>query len=228
MGFFLLPLCRNFGGTCNEDGNGWIVYAPRRTDSAWTLPPLRVILREPVIPGTPEHFDTGHTGANASFAIGHPEKVIDFAYRAVHEMTLKSKDLIAAFYGRAPQFSYFTGCSTGGRQGLMVARRHPEDFDGIIAGAPANDQTHLSGWRIVVEAKVLQSPASVVPPAKLALLNRAVLAACDAIDGVRDGLLTDPRQCQFDPATLSCRGNDQDDCLTVQQVEAVIILYSSS
>jgi feruloyl esterase len=170
--------------------------------------------------------DTGHADSNASFAIGHPGRVIDFAYRAVHEMAVKSKAIIAMFYGRAPRFSYFTGCSTGGRQGLMEAQRYPEDFDGIIAGAPANDQTHLSAWRIAVEAKILQSPASVVPPVKLALLNRAVLAACDAIDGVTDGLLTDPRQCQFDPATLLCRGDDRDDCLTAQQIEAVKMGYS--
>ena len=170
--------------------------------------------------------DTGHADANASFAIGHPEKVIDFAYRAVHEMAVKSKAIIAAFYGREPRFSYFTGCSTGGRQGLMEAQRYPEDFDGIIAGAPANDQTHLSAWRIAVEAKILQNPASVVPPAKLALLNRAVLAACDAIDGVKDGLLTDPRQCQFDPATLLCSGTDRDDCLTAQQIAAIKMGYA--
>src|ERR1700733_1088024 len=123
--------------------------------------------------------DTGHAGANASFAIGHPEKVIDFAYRAVHEMALKSKAIIATFYGRAPRFSYWMGCSTGGRQALMEAQRYPEDFDGIIAGAPANNQTQLCAWRIAVEARILQSPASVVPPAKLVLLNRAVLAACE-------------------------------------------------
>jgi feruloyl esterase len=170
--------------------------------------------------------DTGHAGASASFALGHPDKVIDFAYRAVHEMAVKSKAIIATFYGRAPRFSYFTGCSTGGRQGLMEAQRYPEDFDGMIAGAPANDQTDLSAWRIAVEAKILQSPASVVPRAKLVLLNRAVLAACDAIDGVTDGLLTDPRQCHFDPATLLCRGADHDDCLTGQQIEAVKMGYA--
>jgi len=170
--------------------------------------------------------DTGHADASASFAIRHPEKVIDFAYRAVHEMTLKSQAIIATFYGQAPRFSYFTGCSTGGRQGLMEAQRFPQDFDGIIAGAPANDQTHLSAWRIAVEAKILQSPASVVPPPKLALLNRSVLAACDAIDGVTDGLLTDPRRCHFDPATLLCRGADRNDCLTPQQIEAVKMGYA--
>src|SRR5882672_9931467 len=121
--------------------------------------------------------DTGHTGANASFAIGHREKVIDFAYRAVHEMAVKSKTIIAAFYDRAARFSYWTGCSTGGRQGLMEAQRYPADFDGIIAGAPANNQIQLSAWRFALETGALKDPARVVPLAKTALLNRAVLAA---------------------------------------------------
>ena len=108
----------------------------------------------------------------------------------------------------------------------MEAQRYPADFDAVIAGAPADPQTHLHAWRIAAEAKILQSPASVVPLAKLALLNRAVLAACDAIDGVTDGLLTDPRQCPFDPATLLCRGPDRDDCLTAQQLEAVKMGYA--
>jgi feruloyl esterase len=170
--------------------------------------------------------DTGHTGGTASFAIGHPEKLIDFAYRAVHEMTVKSKAIVAAFYDRAPRFSYWMGCSTGGRQALMEAQRYPEDFDGIIAGAPANNQTHLCAWRMAVEARILQEPASVVPQATLALVNRAVLAACDALDGVTDGLLTDPRQCHFDPARLLCRGAGGDDCLTAPQVEAVKMGYA--
>jgi feruloyl esterase len=170
--------------------------------------------------------DTGHTGGTATFAIGHREKVIDFAYRAVHEMAVKSKAIIAAFYDRAPRLSYWTGCSTGGRQGLMAAQRYPEDFDGIIAGAPANNQTQLCAWRIAVEAKILQQPTSVVPPAKLAVVNRAVLAACDALDGVTDGFLSDPHQCKFDPAMLLCRGGDTDNCLTAPQVEAVKMGYA--
>jgi feruloyl esterase len=170
--------------------------------------------------------DTGHTGGNAAFAIGHREKIVDFAYRAVHEMAVKSKAIIAAFYDRAPRFSYWTGCSTGGRQGLMEAQRYPEDFDGIISGAPANNQTQLCAWRLAVESKILQQPASVVPRAKLALVNKAVLAACDALDGVTDGLLTDPQQCQFDSATLLCRGGDGDNCLTAPQVAAVRMGYA--
>jgi feruloyl esterase len=170
--------------------------------------------------------DTGHTGGNATFAIGHPEKVVDFAYRAVHEMAVKSKAVIAAFYGRPPRLSYWIGCSTGGRQGLMEAQRYPEDFDGIIAGAPANNQTQLCAWRLAVEARILQQPASVVSQEKLALVNKVVLAACDARDGVTDGLLADPRQCQFDPSTLLCRGGNTNDCLTAAQVEAVKMAYA--
>src|SRR5689334_12274192 len=170
--------------------------------------------------------DTGHVGGNASFALGHPEKVIDFAYRAVHELAVKSKAVIAAFYDRAPRFSYWIGCSTGGRQGLMAAQRYPEDFDGIVAGAPANNQTQLCAWRIAVESKILQEPASVVSRTNLGLVNKAVLAACDTLDGVTDGLLTDPNQCRFDPASLVCSGADTDDCLTAPQVEAVKMGYS--
>lgn len=170
--------------------------------------------------------DTGHKGGTGEFALGHPEQVIDFGYRAVHETAVTSKAIISAFYERAPRLSYWNGCSTGGRQGLMEAQRYPEDFDGIIAGAPANNTTHLAAWRIAVEAKVLKEPASVVPPDKLALVNRAVLAACDALDGVTDEFLTDPRQCHFDPSTLLCRVGDGDGCLTAPQVEAVKMGYA--
>jgi tannase/feruloyl esterase len=165
--------------------------------------------------------DTGHEGGTANFALGHPEKVVDFSYRAVHEMTASAKSIIAAHYGRAPRFSYWTGCSTGGRQGLMEAQRYPEDYDGIIAGAPANNQIYLCAWRIAIEAAVLKGSLSIVPLAKLALVNRAVLAACDGLDGVKDGLLAIPQKCSFDPSTLLCRGDDAENCLTAGQVESV-------
>src|SRR5262245_39089453 len=129
--------------------------------------------------------DTGHTGGTATFAIGHREKVIDFAYRAVHEMAVKSKAIIAAFYDRAPRLSYWTGCSTGGRQGLMAAQRYPEDFDGIIAGAPANNQTQLCAWRISVEAKILQEPARVVPQAKLVVPTENYIAVENVVLATR-------------------------------------------
>ena len=108
----------------------------------------------------------------------------------------------------------------------MAAQRYPEDFDGIIAGAPANNQTQLCAWRLAVEAKILQDPTSVVPRAKLALVNTAVLTACDALDGVVDGLLTDPHRCHFDAATLLCRRDEGDNCLTAPQVAAVRMGYA--
>jgi feruloyl esterase len=174
--------------------------------------------------------DTGHKGGDAVFALGHPEKVIDFSYRAVHEMTVKAKAFMASFYGRTPRLSYWNGCSTGGRQGLMEAQRYPEDFDGIVAGAPANYQTHLHAWSVAVGMAALKDKPkdkeSALAPADLALLHKAVLAACDTLDGVRDGLLTDPRKCHFDPASLRCRTSGEESCLTDAQVEAVKKIYA--
>ncbi|MDR0310537.1 MAG: tannase/feruloyl esterase family alpha/beta hydrolase [Acidobacteriota bacterium] len=170
--------------------------------------------------------DTGHKGGNALFSIGHPEKVIDYAYRAVHEMTVWSKTLIEAFYGQKPRFSYWNGCSTGGRQGLMSAQRYPEDYDAIIAGAPANYHSHLHVSDIALIVPLLKDNALKVPQAKLDLLNKAVLAACDEIDGVKDGLLQNPEQCKYDPAVLLCKGGDQADCLTASQVETIKRAYA--
>ena len=172
--------------------------------------------------------DTGHKGGNALFAIGHAEKVVDFAYRAVHEMTVKAKALVTAYYDRGPRLSYWNGCSTGGRQGLMSAQRYPEDFDAIIAGAPANYQTHLHAWDLGVAIPVLKDVTSALPPAKAAFLNNAVLNSCDARDGVKDGLLNDPRTCRFDPSTLLCKGGDSESCLTSPQLESVKRMYAAA
>jgi feruloyl esterase len=166
--------------------------------------------------------DTGHVGARGMFALGHPEKLIDFSWRSEHEMTVKAKELIKAFYGNAPKFSYWNGCSTGGRQGLKEAQMFPDDYDGIIAGAPAN-RTAISLW---IAHAVLKDPASYVPPTKYPLIHQAALAACDAGDGLKDGLIDDPRACRFDPKVLACKGADTPDCLTAPQVEAVRKIYS--
>ncbi|HEY4360248.1 MAG TPA: tannase/feruloyl esterase family alpha/beta hydrolase [Bryobacteraceae bacterium] len=170
--------------------------------------------------------DTGHEGGNAVFGLGHPEKFVDFAYRAVHETVLKSKALMMAYYGKGPKLSYWNGCSTGGRQGLMEAQKFPEDFDAIIAGAPANYQTHLHAWDMNVAVPTLKDEQRLLTPAKEAALTKAVLAACDAMDGVKDGLLNDPRKCKFDPATMLCKNGDKDDCLTQPQVESAKLMYS--
>ncbi|MDR1727848.1 MAG: tannase/feruloyl esterase family alpha/beta hydrolase [Acidobacteriota bacterium] len=170
--------------------------------------------------------DTGHKGGDALFGIGHPEKVVDYAYRAVHEMTVRSKSLIEAFYGEKARLSYWNGCSTGGRQGLMEAQRYPEDYDAIVAGAPANYHSHLHVADLALTVPVMGDDALKVPADKLDLLNRAVLDACDALDGVKDGLLQDPKRCRFDPAALRCAGGDAPGCLTAGQVETLKRAYA--
>ncbi len=171
--------------------------------------------------------DTGHEGdaMDASFAVGHPEKVIDFGHRAVHEMTVQSKAIVAAFYGKAPRYAYWQGCSSGGKQGLKEAQRYPLDYDGIIAGAPANYWTHLAASGLWMAKATHDDSASFIPPAKFEVLHNAVVAACDATDGVKDGVLEDPRQCRFDPGVLACTGSDGPGCLTPPQVAAVRKIY---
>ena len=172
----------------------------------------------------------GHDGRfdDASFASGHPERLIDFGYRAVHEMTAKAKAIIAAYYGNAPNRSYWNGCSTGGRQALMEAQRFPADFDGLIAGAPANYLTHLLAQSLWIAQAVHKDDASYIPPNKYALIHTAVLDACDTLDGVKDGVLEDPTRCKFDPTVLECKGPDTPACLTSPQVEATRKIYTAA
>lgn len=170
--------------------------------------------------------DTGHVGGSGSFALGHPEKLVDYAYRSVHEMTLQAKAIMAAFYGNGPKLSYWNGCSTGGKQGLTEAQRYPADYDGIIAGAPANYMLHLHIWSLWVAQAVHQSEESYIPPAKYPLIHDAVMQACDAMDGVKDGVLEDPRKCHFDPKVIECKEGNGPSCLSAAQVEAARNLYS--
>ena len=171
--------------------------------------------------------DTGHTGGNpATFIPGHPEKVIDFSYRAVHEMTVAAKAIIAARYGTGPKYSYWNGCSTGGRQALTEAQRFPADYDGIIAGAAAINTTHLQGAQVWSAQAVHKDDASYIPPSKYVALHAAALAACDELDGVKDGVLENPVKCHFDPKVLQCSGADGPSCLTGPQVEAARQIYA--
>jgi feruloyl esterase len=174
--------------------------------------------------------NTGHDGGpeDGRFAQGHPEKVVDFAYRSVHETTVRAKAIIAAYYGSSPRFSYWNGCSTGGKQGLKEAQRFPVDFDGIVAGAPASDWIHLQAQFVWVAQAAHKDQASYIPPEKYALIHRAVLKACDAADGVTDGVLEDPTRCKFDPIVLRCNGADSSDCLTESQVELARTIYSAA
>jgi hypothetical protein len=171
--------------------------------------------------------DDGHVGGGgASWAIGHPEKLIDFGYRAVHETNLQAQALIRAFYGKDASLSYFVGCSDGGREALMEAQRYPEDFKGIIAGAPASFWSHLFTGFVWNEQALLKDPASSIPAAKLPVIQKAVLAVCDKLGGVKDGLIEDPRACHFDPQVLLCKGADGQDCLTAPQIQALSKIYA--
>jgi feruloyl esterase len=170
--------------------------------------------------------DTGHEGNNAEFVIGHPEKVTDFAWRAVHEMTAESKALIGAYYGNPAKYSYWNGCSTGGRQALTEAQRFPNDYDGIIAGAPANYVTHLQGGQVWTSAITHKDEAAYIPAAKYPAIHAAALAQCDALDGVKDGVIENPTRCAFDPNVIQCKGADSPECLTAPQVEVARKTYS--
>lgn len=172
--------------------------------------------------------NTGHAGTpvDAAWALGHPEKVIDFGHRALHETTRVAKGAIKEFYGRTPEHSYFWGCSDGGREALMEAQRYPEDYDGILAGAPANNWTALLASSVWNTQALTMDPASFITSAKIPSIADAVLAACDSLDGARDGVLNDPRQCHFDPSSMQCKsGEDSDKCLTALQAAALKKLY---
>ena len=170
--------------------------------------------------------DTGHEGGNGMFALGHPEKIVDFGWRAVHETVVKAKALIEAYYGSAAKYSYWNGCSTGGRQALVEVTKFPNDFDGVVAGAPANPHIHLHAAGVARSLEMMKNPQGALTEAKVESLHQAVLAACDALDGVKDGLIGDPRQCRFDPASLLCKGADSDACLTAAQVQTVKTMYA--
>jgi feruloyl esterase len=168
--------------------------------------------------------DDGHTGPSASFVVGHPEKLIDFAYRAEHEMTVEAKTLIHAFYGSDPRYSFWNGCSGGGREGLLQASRYPDEFDGIIAGDPAN--IRRNAWALELAVQSFKDPEAYIPPAKYAMIHRAVLEACDAKDGLKDGLIEAPESCNIDFKSLQCKAADGPDCLTAHQVQTAQTITS--
>jgi len=170
--------------------------------------------------------DTGHVGNSMAFAMGHPEKYIDFGYRAVHEMTIAAKAIVEAFYGAMPAHAYWNGCSQGGRQGVTEAMRFPADYDGIIAGAPAIGHMRLHAARLALNRFVNRATDSAIPPAKYPALHRAAVTACDALDGVVDGLIGNPPACRFDPGVLACTNGDDVSCLTPSQVQTARGLYA--
>jgi len=171
--------------------------------------------------------DTGHTGASSNTFVNQ-DVLVDFAYRAIHETTATAKKVVDAFYGGAPKFSYFNGCSTGGRQALTAAQRYPKDYDGIVAGAPASFGSKQTFGQIWIYQATATAEAALTREKQQAL-HSAVLNACDANDGVKDGVLENPLTCKFDPASIACNeGHDEDSCLTAPQVEAVRKIYAGA
>jgi feruloyl esterase len=173
--------------------------------------------------------DTGHLGpgggTDGRWALGHPERVVNYGHAAIHRVTAIAKAAVTARYGRAPEKSYFAGCSNGGREGLMSAQRYPADFDAIVAGAPAQDIRGIIAGFLQVTRAMYPDPAQVSTPtvsaADLQALQKAVLAACDANDGLTDGVMTDPTACRFDLKTVACASGNQEGCLSVAEIAAV-------
>ena len=172
--------------------------------------------------------DTGHSGGSLTFGRDNPVAITDWGNRAVHASTAAAKQLVKAYYGRPQRWSYFSGSSTGGHQALMVAQRYPEDFDGIIAGAPGNNRTALNFlflWNYLSNHRRGDDSTQIVPNTKLPMIRRAVVAACDADDGVADGVVNAPRQCGFDVGSLTCPDAETSECLTAEQVATMRAIY---
>lgn len=170
--------------------------------------------------------DTGHAadGENVQWAKGHPEKLIDYGHRAIHLMTVNAKAIVKAYYGEAPKRSYFASCSNGGRQALMTAQRYPEDYDGIIAGAPANNWTGLMLgflWNSQAQLK----PDAYVTANHSAAIEAEVNTQCDVLDGVKDQIVGAPQACKFQPQKLRCTDKPSKWCLTDPQIGALQSIY---
>ena len=174
--------------------------------------------------------DTGHEAeagmSTATWALLSPDRIKDFGDRAVHEMTVKSKAVVAQYYGSQPLYSYWIGCSEGGRQGMGEAQKYPTDYDGIVAGAPVFGFTHTQTRTLALQRILREDPSAFIPGSKLRMLNKAVLSRCDGLDGVQDGVIENPPACPFDPADIQCVGGDAADCLTPSQVRLMRAQYS--
>ncbi|HEY4113171.1 MAG TPA: tannase/feruloyl esterase family alpha/beta hydrolase [Rhizomicrobium sp.] len=171
--------------------------------------------------------DTGHfaDGIDASWALHHPEKITDFGWRGIHQMTEQAKAVIAAYYGAPIKHSYFTACSDGGREALMEAQRFPADYDGILAGAPAYNWTTLITSAAIGMQNLLSDDASYIPATDVPLIHRAILAQCakrsDKLDRLKDGIIADPRTCHFNAASITCKIGHTQGCLTAAQVKSL-------
>lgn len=210
----------NWNGRLVGIGNG--VWAGTISHSA---------MAEPLLKGyATVATDTGHvgTGMDAKWAVGHKEKLVDFGHRAVHEMTVKAKNILKAYYEKKEDLSLWVSCSTGGRQGLMAAYRYPEDFDGISSMAPANPMVGLMIGSLWTGYSAMKDDSHRLPPPKLMASKKAYIEKCDETDGVKDGIVSDPERCSYDPGIIQCKEGDQNDCLTAPQVAALRDIYGGT
>ena len=172
--------------------------------------------------------DTGHrandAGGGGLFGLGHTEKITDFAWRAMHDTVVTAKLITVAFYGKGPKYSYYNGCSTGGRQGLIEATRFPDDFDAVSVGAPANPHVHLHAAGVERSLELMKNNAPLTQ-SKVEALHKAVMDSCDALDGVKDGIISNPEKCHYDPAALLCKDGDGPSCLTPGELQTVKIVF---
>lgn len=213
--------------TANWNGNFLAAGNPGFIGSMPSHALANIMQRGYVAAGT----DTGHVDEGFKWAIRHPEKWADWGHRAVHEMVLVTRQLVQSYYGKPPQHSYWNSCHNGGNQGLNEAQRYPEDFDGIVAADPAFYISHLQAGSLYVSWVALKDGVGgpgYIPPAKLAVINRAALDACDANDGLVDGVIENPPSCKFDPASIECTGPDGASCLTKAQVDTVRKIYAGA
>jgi len=185
---------------------------------------------EVAMPGLAAHYataqtDGGHPGTDLwdNEWAAQPGPATDFSWRAVREMTVAGKKLVAAFYGKPHTRAYFQGCSTGGRQALMEAQRFPDDYDGIVSGAPVYSLQVQSS--AVMRNNLFAQPGAGLDDEEVKLVNRSVLSACDALDGIKDGVIADPRSCSWTPEKLACKPGQETGCLTLAQVNALAIAY---
>ena len=174
--------------------------------------------------------DAGHQteATDASWAYQHPEKVKDFGWRAVHLTRLRAAEIITAYYGKHDQKAYFDSCSDGGREALMEAQRFPDDYNGILAGAPANAWSTMVGSAVYLMQARETDPRAYFSDLKLPAIQKASLEACDALDGVKDGIINDPSKCHFDPQILLCKGEETLECLTAPQIATLRSIYNGA
>ncbi|MES2627030.1 MAG: tannase/feruloyl esterase family alpha/beta hydrolase, partial [Pseudomonadota bacterium] len=216
-----LPL-ENWNGRFLAIGNGgW-------AGSIQGYPDMQMALRRGYATAASDAGHSAADGPNGMFALGHPEKLIDFAYRAIHDMTEKSKTIIAHAYQQPAEYSYYKGCSTGGRQGVMAAQRYPEDFDGIIAGALANRHIHMHTAGAYRTIDMNRHPEKAIQYQYSAdLVNKRMMQKCDVL---KEGFLNDPRQCDFDVTSLQCTATSGEagfgeSCLSPYQTQTVQEYY---